>query len=44
VQQTIFLLIVVAWVLLPEMMQAPLWVAALTFFLLLWRGKIALRG
>jgi len=44
VQQTLFLLAVVAWVLLPHMVQAPLWVAALGVSLLLWRATIAIKG
>ena len=44
VQQTLFLLVVVAWVLLPHMVQAPLSVAAPTVALLVWRGSIALQG
>ena len=44
VQQTLFLLVVVAWVLLPHMVQAPLSVAAPTMALLVWRGSIALQG
>ena len=44
VQQTLFLLVVVAWVLLPHMVQSPLSVAAATVALLVWRGSIALQG
>jgi transglutaminase-like putative cysteine protease len=43
-RETLFLLLVVAWVLLPHMAQLPVWASALAGLLLLWRGRLALTG
>lgn len=43
-RDTLFLLAVIAWVVLPHVGHLPLWCTALTAVLLLWRGRIALRA
>ncbi|MDH4482601.1 MAG: DUF3488 and transglutaminase-like domain-containing protein [Rhodoferax sp.] len=43
-RETLFVLLVVAWVLMPQVTQLPLWCSALAGTLLLWRGYLALAG
>ncbi len=43
-RETLFVLLVVAWVLLPHMAQLPAWASALAALLLLWRAQLALAG
>ena len=42
-RDTVFLLAVVAWVLLPLAASLPIWATALAYTLLLWRGVLAVR-
>ena len=44
VRDTLFLLAVIAWIIVPHMQNLPLWCSALAGLILLWRGSIALRG
>ncbi len=41
-RDTLFLLAVIAWVILPQVGNLPLWCSALAAGVLLWRGKLAL--
>ena len=41
-RDTLFLLSVIAWVLLPQTPHLPWWCSALAFAVLLWRGRLAL--
>ena len=41
-RDTLFLLLVIAWVLLPQTLHLPLWCSALAAAVLLWRGGLAL--
>ena len=43
-RDTLFLLIVIAWVILPQVSNLPVWCSAMSAALLVWRGTIALRG
>lgn len=43
-RDTLFLLLVIAWVLLPQVGKLPLWCSALTGAVLLWRGWLALQS
>ncbi|TFZ08975.1 transglutaminase family protein [Ramlibacter humi] len=43
-RDTLFLLGVIAWVVLPQVPQLPWWCSALTAALLLWRGVLAVRN
>ncbi len=43
-RDTLFLLLVIAWVLLPQLAHLPLWCLALTAGVLLWRGWLAFNG
>ena len=43
-RETLFVLIVVAWILMPQVTQLPSWCSALAGALLLWRGYLALYG
>ncbi len=43
-RDTLFLLVVVAWVVLPQASNLPLWCVLLTAGVLLWRGTLALRN
>ncbi len=43
-RDTLFLLAVVAWVILPQVGRLPLWTSAFAGALLLWRGALAWRG
>ncbi len=43
-RDTLFLLAVIAWVLLPQVAQLPWWCNALTACVLLWRGVLAWHG
>ena len=42
-RDTVFLLCVVAWIILPHLGTLPLWAGALALSMLLWRGAIAVR-
>ncbi len=42
-RDTLFLLVVIAWTILPHTSQLPLWCSALTAFVLLWRGRLAIK-
>ena len=41
-RDTLFLLAVIAWVLLPQVEHLPLWCSVLSALVLLWRGRLAL--
>jgi transglutaminase-like putative cysteine protease len=43
-RDTLFLLLVIAWTVLPHLLHLPPWCAALTVGVLLWRGRLALSG
>jgi protein-glutamine gamma-glutamyltransferase len=43
-RDTLFLLAVVGWTVLPHVPQLPLWCSLLALMMLLWRGALALRG
>lgn len=43
-RDTLFVLLVVAWVLLPHSVQLPLWCGGLTTLVLVWRSHLALGG
>ncbi|MFM9879120.1 MAG: transglutaminaseTgpA domain-containing protein [Burkholderiaceae bacterium] len=43
-RDTLFLLVVIAWVLLPQVSRLPLWCSALAAGVLIWRGMLALRA
>ncbi len=43
-RDTLFLLAVIAWIILPQTGHLPLWCSAMAGLVLLWRGWIALRG
>ena len=43
-RETLFVLLVVAWVLMPQVAQLQAWTSALAATLLLWRGYLALSG
>lgn len=43
-RDTLFLLAVLAWTLLPQISQVPLWCAALAYAALAWRARLAWRG
>jgi protein-glutamine gamma-glutamyltransferase len=43
-RDTLFLLLVIAWVILPQVQQLPLWCSALAAGVLAWRGKLAWDG
>jgi transglutaminase-like putative cysteine protease len=43
-RDTLFMLLVIGWVLLPLQPQMPLWCSALTALVMLWRGLLAWRG
>jgi len=43
-RDTLFLLVVIAWVIAPQAAHLPLWTSALAATLLLWRGALAWRG
>lgn len=40
-RDTLFLLAVIAWILLPQVTELPLWCSALAAAVLLWRGRLA---
>lgn len=40
-RDTLFLLAVIAWILLPQVNELPLWCSALAAAVLLWRGRLA---
>lgn len=43
-RDTLFLLLVIAWIILPQTEHLPLWCSAMTGLVLLWRGWIAVQG
>jgi transglutaminase-like putative cysteine protease len=43
-RDTLFLLLVIAWVMAPQATNLPLWCSSLAGAILLWRASIALRG
>ncbi len=43
-RDTLFLLAVIAWIILPQVEHLPLWCSAMTALVLLWRGWIAVKG
>ena len=43
-RDTLFLLLVIAWILLPLTGQLPLWCSALSALVLVWRGWLAVQG
>ena len=43
-RDTLFLLVVIAWVLLPQISHLPLWCSALAATVLIWRGWLALNA
>ena len=43
-RDTLFLLVVIAWVIAPHAGHLPVWCSALAALILLWRGKIAWQG
>ena len=43
-RDTLFLLLVIAWVIAPHAAHLPLWASAFAAGLLLWRGALAWRG
>ncbi len=43
-RDTLFLLLVIAWIMAPLVAHVPLWCSALSALVLLWRGWLALRG
>ena len=43
-RDTLFLLLVIAWIILPQVDHLPLWCSSMAALVLLWRGRIALRG
>ena len=42
-RDTLFLLLVIAWIILPQVDHLPLWCSSMAALVLLWRGRIALR-
>ena len=43
-RDTLFLLLVIAWLILPQVGRLPLWCSAMAAGILVWRGTIALRN
>ena len=43
-RDTLFLLVVIAWVVTPQVGNLPLWCSAMAAAILLWRASIAVRG
>lgn len=43
-RDTLFLLAVIAWVILPQVSHLPLWCSGLAAVVLIWRGSMAWRG
>ena len=43
-RDTLFLLLVIGWVILPQVGQLPVWCSVLAAGVLLWRGRLALAG
>ena len=43
-RDTLFLLLVIAWIMAPLVAHVPLWCSAMSTLVLLWRGWLALRG
>ena len=43
-RDTLFLLVVIAWLILPQVSRLPIWCTSMAVGILLWRGLIALRN
>ena len=43
-RDTLFLLLVIAWIIAPQTTQLPIWCSAMAVIILVWRGWIAWRG
>ncbi|OYT92040.1 MAG: transglutaminase [Burkholderiales bacterium PBB3] len=43
-RDTLFLLLVIAWLIMPQVARLPVWCSAMAAGILLWRGAIALRN
>ncbi|WP_028602284.1 transglutaminaseTgpA domain-containing protein [Ottowia thiooxydans] len=43
-RDTLFLLAVIAWVIMPQVTHLPIWCTAFAAGVLIWRGRIALKG
>ncbi len=43
-RDTLFVLAVIAWIILPQTEHLPLWCSAMTALVLLWRGWLAIQG
>ena len=43
-RDTLFLLLVIAWLVLPQVVRLPVWCSAMAAAILVWRGAIALRN
>jgi protein-glutamine gamma-glutamyltransferase len=43
-RDTLFLLVVIAWVVLPQVRNLPVWCSAMTAAVLVWRGSLTLRA
>jgi protein-glutamine gamma-glutamyltransferase len=43
-RDTLFLLVVIGWILLPQVERLPLWLSAIAGTILVWRGWIAVQG
>ena len=43
-RDTLFLLLVIAWLILPQVARLPVWCSAMAATILVWRGAIALRS
>ena len=43
-RDTLFLLVVIAWIILPQTEHLPLWCSSMAGLVLVWRGWLALRG
>lgn len=43
-RDTLFLLAVIAWVIVPQVERLPLWCSAMAAAVLLWRGRLAVQG
>ncbi|MFA7527210.1 MAG: DUF3488 and transglutaminase-like domain-containing protein [Ottowia sp.] len=44
VRDTLFSLLLIAWIILPQLAHLPLWCSALIVLVLVWRGTLALRS
>jgi protein-glutamine gamma-glutamyltransferase len=43
-RDTLFLLLVIGWIMLPQVERLPLWLSAIAGAILVWRGWIAIKG